>query len=448
MIIGFSVSNYRSFSIEQSLSFLASSDSSHEATHTVPTGFGALPRLNRSAVVFGPNGSGKSNLLRALRTMREIVLRSSQFGELELAELYAPFHGNEWRETPTVFTIDLLLEGVRYLYSFSYDAARITSEQLQVYKSHKSQRWFGRQFDPVTGSETWMPFSSGFPGPREIWRSATKPQSLFLTTASQLDAQALGPMLHWFEHQLDITLSSDVTELSLFGRRLRDPLFKSKVLNVLLAVDSPIADVRVTEAPAVELLAPAGAAQGAALGAASADVPACVPTIEFLYVRHGMAPIWVDSRKDSAGARRLVLLLVPLLDGIEQDKLVAIDEFDTHLHPLVARFLIQSINDPSITHHHVQVLLVSHTTTLMDLDILRRDELWLIELDEDYASSLRTLLEHRPRRHELVANAYLKGRYGALPKVDMEMTPVALHPQMQPQQQQQSTLLAKRKKTH
>jgi AAA15 family ATPase/GTPase len=171
-------------------------------------------------------------------------------------------------------------------------------------------------------------------------------------------------------------------------------------------------------------------------------------------VRDGMTPVWVDSRKDSAGARRLVLLLVPLLDGIEQDKLVAIDEFDTHLHPLVSRYLIQTISDPSITHHQVQVLLTSHTTTLMDLDILRRDELWLIQLDEDYASSLRTLLEHRPRRQELVANAYLRGRYGALPTVDMEMTRAALHPQhpqhpqQPPQQQQQSTMSARRKKTH
>ena len=411
MIIGFSVSNYRSFSTEQSLSFLASSDNSHEATHTVPTGFGALPRLNRSAGVFGPNGSGKSNLLRALRTMREFVLHSTSFTDAEIAERYSPFHAAEWQNESTVFTIDLLLEGVRYVYSFAYDLRRVTFEQLQVYKSHKSQRWFERQFDAGIADERWMPFSAGFPGPREVWRAATSPQALFLSTAAQMEAEGLHPIMRWFEYQLDISLSSDFTELSLFASRLRDPAFKSKVLDVLQAVDSPISDVRVTEPKFSHESPPAGAPQD----------HHWLPSIEFLYARAGIPPVWIDSRKDSAGARRLVLLLVPLLDGIQRDKLVAIDEFDTHLHPLVARFLIQTISDPSFTHNEVQVLLVSHTTALMDLDILRRDELWLIELDDEYSSSLRTLLEHRPRRHELVGNAYLRGRYGALPKVEMEM---------------------------
>ena len=180
MIIGFSVRNFRSFLTEQSLSFKASSDDSHEATHCVATHIGAVPRLTRTAAIFGPNGSGKSNLLLALRTMREIVLHSPSYGETELSDYYAPFHSGASRGSPTTFSIDLLLERTRYRYGFSYDATRIVGEQLWVYGSHKSQRWFGRQFDPVMGTEAWMPFSSKFCGPREMWRKSTKPQSLFM----------------------------------------------------------------------------------------------------------------------------------------------------------------------------------------------------------------------------------------------------------------------------
>ena len=51
------------------------------------------------------------------------------------------------------------------------------------------------------------------------------------------------------------------------------------------------------------------------------------------------------------------------------------------------------------------------------LDILRRDEIWLVQLDDKHASSLLPLLRSSPRKHELIAKNYLKGRYGAVPLI-------------------------------
>jgi len=409
MIIGFSVRNFRSFLTEQSLSFKASSDDSHEATHCVATHIGAVPRLTRTAAIFGPNGSGKSNLLLALRTMREIVLHSPSYGETELSDYYAPFHSGASRGSPTTFSIDLLLERTRYRYGFSYDATRIVGEQLWVYGSHKSQRWFGRQFDPVMGTEAWMPFSSKFCGPREMWRKSTKPQSLFLSTASRLAAGQLRPLMHWFEHQLDIVLSSDMAHPNALARRLHDDVFKANFLAILRAADFPVADVRVIEGES-----------SARAARAPPRVADARPSIEFMYAHPGMPPVWLDSTRDSSGTQRLVALLIPLLDGLEKDRFVAIDEFDAHLHPVIARFLVQVINYSTATHRRVQVLLVTHNTTLMDLDILRRDELWLMETDKTHASRLTALIEQGPRRHELVAKTYIRGRYGGIPKVDFD----------------------------
>jgi AAA15 family ATPase/GTPase len=411
MVIGFRVGNFRSFSTEESLSFRASSDDSHEVTHCVRTHIGAIPRLTRTAAIFGANGSGKSNLLLALRTMRELVLRSTSFSKSEFAQLYSPFYSQASCGSPTTFMIDLLLGGTRYRYGFSYDAERIVSEQLWAYESHKAQRWFGRQFDPAADMESWMPFSAKFSGLREMWRKATRPQSLFLTTAGQLNAEQLQPLMHWFEHQLDIALSSDIADLGKFAMRMRENSFKANVLAILRAVDLPVADVRVAEPNAPPQIQDARAATFAA---------AARPTIEFMYARNGMPPSWVDAKRDSSGAQRLVTLLVPLLDGVEKDRFVAIDEFDLHLHPVVARFLVQVINDPTATHRRVQVLLVTHNTTLMDLEILRRDELWLMEMDKSYSSRLTALIAQSPRRHELVAKTYIRGRYGGIPKVNFD----------------------------
>jgi AAA15 family ATPase/GTPase len=99
-----------------------------------------------------------------------------------------------------------------------------------------------------------------------------------------------------------------------------------------------------------------------------------------------------------------------------------IDEFDVSIHPLVARYLLQLINDPNVSSRGAQLLFTSHNTTLMDVNILRRDEIWLMTLDEKDASVLKPVWRHPapPRKHELIGKGYLRGRYGAVPAIRPE----------------------------
>jgi AAA15 family ATPase/GTPase len=145
--------------------------------------------------------------------------------------------------------------------------------------------------------------------------------------------------------------------------------------------------------------------------------------VEFLYARQGGPPVWLNSEYESAGTHRLFGLFGPLLATIEQGKLLVIDEFDANMHPVVARFLIQYVNDPAASNRGAQLLLVSHNTTLMDLDMLRRDEIWLTELDASHASNLSTVLRSSPRKHEQIAKGYMRGRYGAIPTIQRDLIP-------------------------
>jgi hypothetical protein len=108
--------------------------------------------------------------------------------------------------------------------------------------------------------------------------------------------------------------------------------------------------------------------------------------------------------------------------------ILVIDSLGSALHPLLVRFFIQIINDSEISAHCAQILLTSHNTTLMNLEILRRDEIWLVELDESYSSTLTTVLRSRPRKRELIAKGYLRGRFGAVPKIGAELLKLAVHP--------------------
>src|ERR1700721_278441 len=75
MIVSFSVSNFRSFSSEETFSLVASNRlSGHHDDHAVPIP-DSKERVLRMAVLYGANGAGKSNLFKALRYVEMMVLR-------------------------------------------------------------------------------------------------------------------------------------------------------------------------------------------------------------------------------------------------------------------------------------------------------------------------------------------------------------------------------------
>ncbi len=413
MLIAFKLQNFRSFLSEQVFTFFSSSDRTHESTHCMRTGMKGVPRLSRSAILFGANASGKTNMLIALATFRDLILHSTSYSEGRLGGWHTPFRFGPSAKQPTHFEIDVLLNGLRYRYAVSYDSVRITSERLLVYRTGKSQRWFERTFNDATRSEEWASFSPNFNGPREMWRKATRPQALFLTAAAQLNSDQLAPFLHWIEHSLEIIFPADLGDLSRIVTYIKNDAFKGRLLNLLRAVDIPVDDVRVVE----DAESPGSRASTAEHFAHAARPP----LVEFLYARQGELPVWIDAVFEAAGTHRLFALFGPLLAAIEQGKLLLIDEFDTGLHPLIARFLVQLINDPEVSNRGAQLLLVSHNSSLMDLDILRRDEIWLMELDSERASKLSPLMRSSPRKRELIAKGYLKGAYGAVPRIQPEL---------------------------
>jgi hypothetical protein len=423
MLIGFSIRNFRSFLSRQSFGFAASPDRAHESTHCMRTGMKSVPRLSKSAIIFGANGSGKTNFVIALQALRDLVLHSTAYSEHQFAELYTPFQFGPSAYSPTEFEIDILVEKVRYRYSVSFNAQRICSERLLVYRTGKAQRWFERSYDEVSRTEQWAPFSPNFNGPREMWRKATRTKALFLTTAAQLNSAQLKPLAHWFEHCLEIIMPGDALDVARIATSLQDPEFKGKALRLLHSVGIKVDDVRVADQEA------SSQEQSAARSSSMTHAPHLAGRlqVEFLYSCEGWPPVWLESEYEAAGIHRLFGLLGPLLEAIEKGKLMVVDEFDANLHPLVARFLINFINDPQVSDHGAQLLLVSHNTTLMDLEMLRRDEIWLTETDVSHATILSTVLRSSPRKHEQIAKGYLRGRYGGVPAIEPEIYTMPLH---------------------
>lgn len=64
-----------------------------------------------------------------------------------------------------------------------------------------------------------------------------------------------------------------------------------------------------------------------------------------------------------------------------------------------------------------QILFTTHDTNLLDLALLRRDEIWFVEKDKAGGSHVYSLAEFKVRPDLQIEKGYLNGRFGAIPFV-------------------------------
>jgi uncharacterized protein len=366
MLTRFTVRNFHSIRECQTLRLSSSGD-------TVHTG---------AAVIIGPNGSGKSSFLAALALMRDLVLHSNAHVASYLAERYAPFTAGCSSEEPTEFEIELLLDGVSYRYSFSYNGRRICSERLHVAFSGLFQRWFDRSTDTGMSVENWAPFSKNFKGARTMWRECTPPHVLFLSVAGDSSPQ-LAPLVHWFEDGIQQSLQPEQLPVRDLRTFLFDAQSKAHLRNFLRAAGCGIQDLRLAPLPARSSAPPSVSFSSVALGI-------CHRTgIECSHVRPGAPPVWMRLEEEAMGTQRLIAMFIPLTTALKRRSLFLVDEFDMGLHPLLARYVMGVLTRRATAG--AQMILTSHDTTLMDTGVLAPDQIWLMSLGADNASELRQL---------------------------------------------------------
>ena len=64
-----------------------------------------------------------------------------------------------------------------------------------------------------------------------------------------------------------------------------------------------------------------------------------------------------------------------------------------------------------------QLIFTTHESLLMDFQLLRRDEIWFAEKDDEGRSRLYSLEDFNERNDRRIEKAYREGRYGAVPIV-------------------------------
>lgn len=127
----------------------------------------------------------------------------------------------------------------------------------------------------------------------------------------------------------------------------------------------------------------------------------------------------LDFAAESEGTKTWFQIIGPVLTSLKFGSLLLFDELDASLHPTLSAQLVKLFHEPATNPHGAQLVFTTHDTNL--LNHLNRDEVWLTEKGGSGATRLGALAEfagERVRKSKNLENAYLSGRFGALPDVD------------------------------
>lgn len=421
MLAGFRVENYRSFNGESKLTLLAGASRDHEDHLSDIGGRPVLPLV----AVFGANGSGKSNLIDAIRASRRIILYDRRPDPSECCRVVP---GSADR--PTSFGYTIIIDGTWYDYGFEtvLSTGSIRSEWLRDL-SHQGGALsiFRRTSDDITSDIALSDEEKQF---FFVYKDeALHSDRLFLSTIIKMrsvDTSAFAPasrVFLWFMNSLLIVSppylgGGSSIRLSSSSRRLL-PGYGTGVTDVRFE------DIGMEEAGIsddfIRRLFPGSRRSGTRslhindeLYEVSFDEGGDPRLQHALFYHEGTSFRYSE---ESDGTRRLIDLLSMLDPENGGDMTYIVDELETSLHPQLTRKLVSDFLEAAPSMRR-QIILTTHESRLMDLDLLRRDEIWFVDKNVSGVSDLYSLEDFNERKDRRVDKAYLEGRYGGVPLFD------------------------------
>jgi AAA15 family ATPase/GTPase len=410
MLIRFSVENFRSFKDKQEFSMVASNLKDSE------DGVVQFPRMDvgllRAAAIYGANASGKTNVLKALKGMADVVRDSYRDLKPEGPIPTSPFSLDEKSaKEPSFFEADILVGGIRYTYGFRLDSRLIREEWLYSFPRNRRTLLFRRN----SAAPTPFEFGRALPGPNQTIKELTRRNSLFLSAAAQGNHEALLPIHRWFQ---DLTfVPSEKAFLEGFTARLCDNAErKATITRMLASADLGLTDIRVKEEAFDEKMTRVLAAVADEFeGQAKWNLPKSTVRVSLLHKGLGGRSTTLPLEEESEGTRAFFGVLSPVLQALDQGSLLCVDELDSSLHPLLAIQIIHLFNKTKGNPKNAQMIFSTQDTNLLGKEILRRDQVWFTEKDDEGRSHLYPLTDFKPRKNESLERGYLQGRYGAVP---------------------------------
>jgi len=413
MLLQFCFSNYRSFEGEGILDMRASG--SNELSSHVRNNLNE--RVLPVTAIYGANASGKSSVFEAFQFMALCVLESLSFSDDDKKNPYKlkvdSFKFSKSREKPSEFEINYIdkkgKKELYYNYGFKIDNSGILEEYLTsntktgvkrnedytyIFKREKNQKLY---------------LDSSIEKFRENLEISLKEKTLLVSLGAKLNIDEFIRVRTWFINTEVINFSN-----SLYGAFLENILpnniieseeVRKNLVSFINSFDDSIIDIEVEKISAID---------------ENDKDNYRVFTIH--KSDKGTSTTRISMNEESSGTKKMFSLYQTLLDVLRKGGVFFADELDIKLHPLLMRNILLTFTDKEKNPNNAQLIFTTHNTIYMDMDLLRRDEIWFVEKNNG-VSNLYSLDDitnekgEKVRKDSNYEKHYLLGNYGAIPNL-------------------------------
>ena len=409
MLIQFNFKNFNSFRDEAILDLSAAKMTEFSERVISVGGEKILP----VAAVYGANASGKSNVYAAFEYMTDYVVNSFKYGdEVKNFDEIRPtpfLFDKESVQADTSFEVYFTVSGDKteksYNYGFCVGQKGITEEWLN-YKAKTARKYKSIFYrDENTLDLSGIPKAS-----RENISIALEKQVLIVSLGAKLRVAKCKLVRDWFLNNEFADFGNVITNF--FMSRLLpegfvdDEKVQEKVIKFFASFDETIKGFEVTRLPQQD---------------DSKDEYFHIDALHKMIGSNELAKIPLQD--ESAGTLKMFALYPELQEVLNHGGVFFIDELNARLHPLLVRNFILTFLNLENNVNHAQLVFTTHDTWQLSNRLLRRDEIWFTEKDEDGLSTLYSLADFidedgsRIRKDESYEKNYLLGKYGAIPSL-------------------------------
>ena len=413
MLLQFYFSNYRSFEGEGILDMRASG-SNELSSHVRNT---LNERVLPVTAIYGANASGKSSVFEAFQFMAFCVLESLSFSDENKKNPYKlkvdSFKFSESREKPSEFEINYIdkkgKKELYYNYGFKIDNSGILEEYLTYNTKTGVKRNEDYTYIFKRERNQKLHLNSSIEKFRENLEISLKDKTLLVSLGAKLNIDEFIRVRTWFINTEVINFSNSLYGV-LLENTLPNNIFESEevrknLVNFINSFDDSIIDIEVEKISAID---------------ENDNDNYRVFTIHKSDKETSTARISMN--EESSGTKKMFSLYQTLLDALENGGVFFVDELDIKLHPLLMRNILLTFIDKEKNPNNAQLIFTTHNTIYMDMDLLRRDEIWFVEKDNG-VSNLYSLDDitnekgEKVRKDSNYEKHYLLGNYGAIPNL-------------------------------
>ncbi len=420
MLLNFKVKNYKSIkAIDIDFSFAEKkAPNRHKELPYHPFIGNDKIRAVPCLALYGANASGKSNLIKALKTLQEIMKKGL------IATSYTPNIIQACNDK-TTFEISFYLDGKVFIYTLVYDAHQIIQETLVsnkvvVFSINDLDFEFKNIIDETYSNKKLQSvFSVEALNKDKLFK---KPFLSVLAknyaTLSIMATQAYFYLIEKLEIRLSNKISFEHAMKKLVNLKNKNEVNKAfeRIVALLKKLDIGITKMEYQRKEIIGKPKKALKKYEYIISVGEKGPKLIETEIKSYHLNHADKEVVLPFGEESLGTRTIAPLLALMLYVLDNGLVLIIDELENSIHPLLLAELIRLFKDRRYNRNNAQLIFATHNTEVMDHELMRVSEIGIINKTVKNGSQIVRISDLEGVRNVTrFRKQYLSGNFSGIP---------------------------------